>query len=105
MKVLLVLHQGGSSEDHTETALSLAGALVRTDGTDVRLFLIGSDLTAAGLANRIGRLIAAGVEVRSGGPREWGDKPGDAAGMIEIEPSSIRGLSEWTVGSDLVLVF
>jgi len=116
MQVLLILNTETGAGPRSETAVRLAGALVRNDDTHVRLFIVSGEQDAGGarpsvddtarVARHLADLVAAGVEVRSAHAGPDGSIPGSAIdGVLGVEPSTIRGMSEWTLEADRILVF
>lgn len=116
MRVLVVLNAEPGVGRRSTTAVGLAGALVRNEDTTVRLFIVGDDAKAAGarppvddgcgLARLVEGLVNAGVEIRVAGsvPDTHGGT-GTLDQVLGVEPSTIRGLSEWTLEADRVLIF
>jgi sulfur relay (sulfurtransferase) complex TusBCD TusD component (DsrE family) len=102
VQVLVVLNEPGQWRERTSTALDLAGCLVRNDDTRVRLYLAGASAVPIP-AGQLARLVALGVEVRHQSPRP--DIAEDGEPIVGVEVGTIRGLSEWTLEADRVLVF
>ncbi len=102
MQVLVVLNEPGQWPERTSTALDLAGSLVRNDDTRVRLYLAGASAVAIP-GGQLARLVALGVEVRRQSPMPDIAEGGEP--IVGVEVGTIRGLSEWTLEADRVLVF
>ncbi len=116
MQVLVVLNVDDEADRRSATAVGLARALVRNEDTSVRLFIVVEESGAVGtgppaddregLTRLVKDLVAAGVEVRVVGalPNAPGT-PGALRDVLGVEPSTVRGLAEWTLDADRVLVF
>jgi uncharacterized protein involved in oxidation of intracellular sulfur len=116
MKVLLILNDGLYGTERSYNGLRLALTLARTDGTDVRVFLMADAVACAkpgqttpeGSYN-IGRLLkgltSRGVDVGACGTcldaRGYG-APDLAEG---VHRSSMAELAGWTLEADRTLVF
>lgn len=116
MQVLVVLNVDDEAGRRSATAVGLARALVRNEDTRVRLFIVDEETGAGGtssptddrrgLTRLVEDLVAAGVEVRIvGALPDAPGTPGALRDVLGVEPSTVRGLSEWTLEADRVLVF
>jgi uncharacterized protein involved in oxidation of intracellular sulfur len=110
----LCLHQAGSAR--TYNGLRLAGALSKTEGNGVRVFLIGDGASAAHKAQKVPQgfynvEVMLGNVVRHGGEIGICGSCMDARGITEAEiaegtrRSTLAELAEWTAWADKVLVF
>lgn len=116
MKVVIVLNDPPYGTERTYNGLRLAGALVRQEGVELELFLIGD---AAGAA-KSGQTVPAGfyniermigTVVRHGGTVGVCASCMDARGIREADliagthRSSMEELTRWTVQADRVMTF
>lgn len=116
MQVLVILEVSAGVGCRARTALRLAGALIRSEDTSVRVFIVDDETDAANASRHgrddplftslVGDLVAAGVEVRATRASPDAAGPLSAIGrMLGVEPSTFRDLSSWTLEADRVLVF
>lgn len=116
MKTLFILNDAPYGSERTYNGLRLAGALSKTDGNEVRVFLIG-DATAS---SHKGQKVPQGfynIEVMIGNVVRHGGEIGicgtcmDARGMDDssitagTHRSTLAELAEWTAWADKALVF
>jgi len=116
MKVLLILNDGPYGTERSYSALRLALALAKTEGTEVRVFLIADavacakpgQVTPEGAYN-IGRMVR-GLTTR-GIPVGACGSCMDARGYVDadfaegVTRSSMPELAEWTIWADRVVTF
>ena len=116
MKALIILNDPPYGTERSYNGLRLALALAKTDGTELRLFLMGR---CGGLCEARpedgGRLLqprahAARVS-RKGGPGRACGTCMDARGLVDADlvagahRSSMTELAEWTLWAEKVLTF
>lgn len=115
-KTLFVLNDPPYGTERSYNALRLAGALVRPEGEEVRMFLFGDAASCA----KSGQKVPEGfynVQLMLNRVTRGGGSVGvcgtcmDARGMLETEAvegarrSTLAQLATWTAESDNVLVF
>lgn len=116
MKTLFILNDPAYGTERSYNALRLAHALVKREGEDVRVFLIGDGVSCAkhgqktpngyynlesmlkGIALRGGEIAVCGSCIDARGIAEGDLAEGAARGSMEQ-------LAAWTAGADRVLVF
>jgi uncharacterized protein involved in oxidation of intracellular sulfur len=116
MKTLFVLNDPAYGTERSYNALRLANALVKRDGEEVRVFLMGDAVTCAAAGQQtpsgyynLGRMVAAAA--RRGARVGLCGSCMDARGLDEqrlvegAKRSSLEQLAEWTAWADKVLVF
>jgi uncharacterized protein involved in oxidation of intracellular sulfur len=116
MKILVILNDAPYGSERTYNGLRLAGALVKQEGVDLKLFLIGD---AAAGAHK-GQKVPSGyynVQTMLGAATRRGAAVGvcgtcmDARGITDTElsegtqRSSLEELTRWTVEADKVITF
>ena len=115
-KMLFILNDPPYGSERSFNALRLAGSLVRRDGQDVRVFLMGD---AAACAKRNQKVPQGfyNIEVMLHAVARRGGEVGvcgtcmDARGVTEerivegAKRSTLEELSDWTIWADKVLVF
>lgn len=116
MKTLFILNDAPYGTERSYNALRLAGALVKREGQEVKLFLIGD---AASCAKK-GQKVPQGyynIEVMLGHVARGKGEIGvcgscmDARGLAESElaegarRSSLADLADWTIWADKTLTF
>jgi uncharacterized protein involved in oxidation of intracellular sulfur len=116
MKALVVVTDASALAERCVTGLRLAQALLRTEGTDVQVFLVGSavECAAAGRGSRSGTvdpahllasLIGAGGDVRACST-SLADRGIDASELLlGILPAATADLASMTLAADRLLVF
>jgi sulfur relay (sulfurtransferase) complex TusBCD TusD component (DsrE family) len=116
MRALLIVNDGPLQGERCRSGLRLAGALLRTDGTDVSVFLVGAAVACAqagsgaggpaeDAARAVTRLISSGAEVRVCGASltEHGIDEGDV--LIGVVPGTSADLAALALEADRLLVF
>jgi uncharacterized protein involved in oxidation of intracellular sulfur len=115
-EVLMILNDGPAETERSYNGLRLALGLTSTDGTHVRIFLIGDavtcarrDLEAAGGPYPVGRtlgiLVRRGAEIVVCGTCLDARRLTDADLAEGVRRSSVSELAEWTLSADRVAVF
>ncbi len=116
MKTLFILNDAPYGSERTYNGLRLAGTLSKTEGNEVRMFLIGDGASAAHKAQKVPQgfynvEVMIGNVVRHGGEIGICGSCMDARGMNEstiadgTHRSTLAELAEWTAWADKVLVF
>lgn len=116
MKILLVLNDPPYGTERSYNGLRLAGALVKQEGVEVRVFLLGDAASCA----KAGQKVPQGyynvehllsIVTRRGGEVGVCGTCMDARGITEVEltdgtrRSTLDQLTAWTAAADKVLVF
>lgn len=116
MKVLMTLHSAPHGSERTYNALRLARSLLKHEGTELRVFLVGDAASCA----KSGQKVPQGyynVEAMIGALTRHRGQVGvcgtcmDARGITEADlvegthRSSLDEWTAWTVEADKVLVF
>ena len=115
-QVLLILNDGPDETERSYNGLRLALALSSTDGTHLRIFLIGDavacakhDLLTAPGPYPVGRtlkiLVRRSVEVGVCGACLDARAIADVDLAAGVNRSSVTELAEWTLSADRVAVF
>jgi len=116
MKALVIVNDGPLHGERCITGLRLAGALLRTDGTEVGVFLVGAAVSAAvagphdtstgrEAALTVAGLISAGAEVRAWTPSLLAHSIDRSAVLIGVVPGTSADLAALALGADRLLVF
>lgn len=116
MKTLLVLNDAPYGSERTYNGARLAGALVRNDGHEVKVFLIGDAASAAHGKQKVptgfyNLEVMLGAVVSHGGVIGVCGSCMDARGITSEEllagahRSNLDELTQWTTWADKVLVF
>jgi uncharacterized protein involved in oxidation of intracellular sulfur len=116
MKTLFVLNDPPYGTERSYNALRLAGSLVKREGEDVRMFLIGDAAACAKAGQKVPQgyyniADMLGAVTRRRGEAAVCGSCMDARGMAEADlaAGARRGsmdlLTEWTLWADKVLVF
>jgi uncharacterized protein involved in oxidation of intracellular sulfur len=116
MKALLIVNDTPLESQRCFTGLGLAGALLRTDGTEVSVFLVGAAVacTIAGssvggptedAARAVTRLISTGADVRvcATSLSDHGIDEGDL--LVGVVPGTRADLAALALEADRLLVF
>jgi uncharacterized protein involved in oxidation of intracellular sulfur len=116
MKALVIVTDGPLHGERCLTGLRLAGALLRTEGTEVSVFLVGAAVacvvagpTGGGpnedAARAVTRLISTGADVRvcAASLSEHGIDAHDV--LIGAVPGTAAELAALTLDADRLLVF
>lgn len=116
MKTLFVLNDPPYGTERSYNALRLAGSLVKREGEEVRLFLIGDAAACAKAGQKVPQgyyniADMLGMVTRRRGEAAVCGSCMDARGMAEADLAigarrgSMDLLTEWTLWADKVLVF
>ena len=116
MKNLLILNDAPYGSERSYNALRLAGSLSRTEGEEVKVFLIGDAASCAKSGQKVAEgfynvQLMLGKVVRSGSAVGVCGTCMDARGITEAElvegarRSTLAELGSWTQWADKVLVF
>jgi uncharacterized protein involved in oxidation of intracellular sulfur len=116
MNVLMIINGSAYGLDSTFNAIRLSGTLVKRDGVDVTVFLMGDGVTAAMSGQKtpdgyykLDRML--GTITRSGGQILCCGTCMDARGITEAmllegaRRSTMEALADHTLAADKVLVF
>lgn len=116
MNVLVIVNDEPLHGERCLTGLRLAAALLRTDGTEVSVFLIGAAVACivadtrdggrnADAALAVARLISTGADVRvcAASLSEHGIDDRDV--LIGVVPGTASELAALALGADRLLVF
>ncbi len=116
MKVLVILNDAPYGSERAYNGLRLAGSIVKQDGVDLRVFLIGDAVACA----RSGQKVPSGyynVQTMLGGMVKHGGRIGvcgscmDARGIGEPDlvegayRSSMDELTTWSIEADRIITF
>ena len=116
MKVLVILNDAPYGSERAYNGLRLAGSLVKQDGVDLRVFLIGDAVACA----RSGQKVPPGyynVQTMLGATAKHGGRIGvcgscmDARGIGEPDlvegahRSSMDELTTWSIEADRIITF
>lgn len=115
-QALIILNDGPETTERSYNGLRLALGLASTDGTSVRIFLIGdavacarAELVTAAGPYPVGRtlriLVKRGAEVGVCGTCLDARSIPDADLLDGVRRSTITELAEWTLAAERVLVF
>lgn len=116
MKTLFILNDAPYGSERTYNGLRLAGSLSKTDGNEVRIFLIGDGASAAHKGQKVPQgfyniEVMIGNVVRHGGEIGVCGTCMEARGMTDDEltsgahHSTLEELTEWTTWANKILVF
>ncbi len=116
MKTLLILNDPPYGTERSYNALRLAGSLARTEGAEVRVFLIGDASACAQRGQKVpqgfynielmlGRVTNAGGTVGVCGTCMDARGIGDDALTAGTARSTLAELTDWTLWADKTLVF
>lgn len=116
MKTLFILNDAPYGSERTYNGLRVAGAIVKQEGNEVRIFLIGDGASSAHRGQKVPQGFY-NIETMLGNVTRYGGKIGicstcmDARGMTDLDitegahRSTLAELTEWTAWADKVLVF
>ena len=116
MKNLFILNDAPYGSERSYNALRLAGSLCRTEGEEVKLFLIGDAASCAKSGQKVPEgfynlQLMLGKVVRSGSAVGVCGTCMDARGIVDAEliegtrRSTLAELTAWTRWAEKVLVF
>ena len=116
MKTLFILNDAPYGSERSYNGLRLAGSLSRTEGEEVKVFLIGDAAACAKSGQKVPEgfynvQIMLGKVVRNSGQVGVCGTCMDARGIAETElaegtrKSTLAELTTWTQWSDKVIVF
>ena len=116
MKNLFILNDAPYGSERSYNALRLAGSLCRTEGEEVKLFLIGDAASCAKSGQKVPEgfynlQLMLGKVVRSGSAVGVCGTCMDARGIVDTEliegtrRSTLAELTAWTRWAEKVLVF
>jgi uncharacterized protein involved in oxidation of intracellular sulfur len=115
-KILFILNDPPYGTERSYNALRLAGSLVRTEGEEVRMFLLGDAASCAKSGQKVPEgfyniQLMLGRVMRGGGTAGVCGTCMEARGISEEElvegsaKSTLAELAAWTRWADKVLVF
>ena len=116
MKTLFVLNDPPYGTERSYNALRLAGSLIKREGEEVRVFLIGDAATCAKAGQKVPQGYYNIADMLGAVTRRHGEAAVcgscmDARGMTEADLSagarrgSMEVLTEWTLWADKIVVF
>jgi uncharacterized protein involved in oxidation of intracellular sulfur len=116
MKALVIVNDGPLHGERCLTGFGLAGALLRTDGTEVSVFLVGAAVVcalagskdggpSADAARAVARLISTGADVRVCAASLSRHGIDDRDILIGVVPGDSSDLAALALEADRLLVF